>query len=100
MSCNVIVRGNTVEFSATFYDASGAVFTPATAVTYVTYDVAGVATTDTVTLTASGDVWTGTWDSSVADAGTVYWHTQSSGSPSGADDGSFTLSANAANPQV
>lgn len=99
MSCTAIVRGNSVVFTAVFYDQTGAIISPVAASTRVTYDVSGVATTATVTLAEDSGTWSGTWDSSVADTGTVYWHTSSAGSPSAADDGSFELSANAANPQ-
>src|SRR5512146_1122345 len=99
MSCSTTIRGNTVVFTANFYDQNGQIITPVAAQVRVAYAVRGVSTIATLSMTNSGGTWTADWDSSVADAGNVDWHTQSTGSPSAADDGSFTLSANAANPQ-
>lgn len=97
MSCTAIVRGNTVEFTAQFYAPDGTTITPASANVVIAYNHATVPTVDTVAMTDSLNVWSASWDSSVADAGTVYWHVQSSGPPAAAGDGSFTISANLAN---
>lgn len=100
MTCTSVVRGSTVVFSATFYTNTGAVFTPSGAEVRVTYDVSGTPTTDTETMTLNSGVWTAQWDSNPADTGDVYWHVETTGGqPSAAYDGSFTLTANAANPQ-
>ncbi|MFA5058724.1 MAG: hypothetical protein WC485_11465 [Opitutaceae bacterium] len=100
MSCSAIVRGNTVIFTATFYDQTGAVITPLAALTRLVYEVAGTPTTDMLPMVNDDGTWTAAWDSSVADVGTVYWHTQSTGSPAAAEDGSFAISANVSNPQT
>lgn len=100
MSCEVVIRGNTVVFTATFYDQDGVIISPPGANVRVTYNVATVQTTEVVPMVGVADVWTADWDSRIADSGAVYWHTESEGTPSAADDGSFTLSANAANPQT
>ena len=97
MSCSVVVRGNAVTFTAVFYTAAGAVATPASARVYLVYDVSGVSTAADYALVQSGSEWAYTWESSVADAGVVYWSVRSV-TPSTAEDGSLTLSANVANP--
>ena len=100
MTCATIVRGATVQFTATFYAPDGTQITPASATTLVYYTVSGSPTTATVNMTSdSTGTWTGDWASGPADAGNVDWFTTSSGPPYATQEGSFTLSANLANPQ-
>ena len=97
MTCSAVVRGSTVLFTATFYTPDGAVLSPASANVVVAYSHNGTPATATVAMTDALDVWTAVWTSSVADTGTVSWHVQSSGPPSAAYDGAFTVTANIAN---
>ena len=100
MSCTALVRGNTVLFTASFYTPAGAVLSPASANVVIAYSHASAPATATVAMSDTLDVWTATWSSAVADAGNVDWHVQSSGPPSAAFDGSFTVTANAANAET
>ena len=100
MSCQAIIRGNTVLFTATFYDPDGVVMTVGSANVVVSFMTANVPQLVTISMTAIGTTWKATWDSSVADTGTVYWHVVSAGQPAAADDGSFSITANAANVEA
>ena len=91
-------RGNDITFELTFYDADQQVVSPTSATLWVSYQVDGVENEDELALVSDGQgVFSATWDSSVADAGTVDWHARSS-EPKIAYDGSFILVANDANP--
>jgi hypothetical protein len=94
----IIDRGNSILFTATPKDALGNIVTPssmALTLNYVT--TTGRAGTSIVMVNSAGS-WTATWESSVAEPGIVYWSARAS-SPSGAEDGSFELDANPANPE-
>lgn len=91
-----IVRGNIVQFTATPIDVNGNVVTPASMTVDIQYLVNGVYTTATVTMTDTANVWAGTWDSSVANAGLVFWSMRSV-TPSSQADGQIMLTANIAN---
>lgn len=92
------VRGETIEMSWTFTDSDGASATPSGVTVYVHYFVDNVATTATETLSLVSGAWTGTWDSSVADPGTVDMHLRTTGGSIAAEDWRITLKANDANP--
>lgn len=93
-----VVRGSTVIFITTFTDNVGAIVNPASANLYVTYRKLGVVTTDTVALAQSGNTWTASWGSSVADGGPADWHIRSAGSSKAAMEGRLILKTNLANP--
>jgi hypothetical protein len=96
-----IVRGATVIFSATFTDANGNPFTPASVDLYVNYVNANRSRQSVVTpMTNGAGTWTASWESAVAPAGgVVYYSIRTTGSPQiVAKDGQFTLAANPANP--
>lgn len=95
-----VTRGSTVVFVAGFTDSVGAVVNPASANLYVTYRKTGTLVTDTVALTQSGNSWSGSWDSSIADAGQTDWCIKTAGSNKAALQGFFFLKANRANPSV
>lgn len=99
-SVDVYIRGETVEIEATFTDKDGDALTPSSVTVYFAYEDAGVDTTATVSLTLSSGVWTGSWDTSPADPGTIYWHLRTEGSTKAAEQGHFTLKANEANPET
>lgn len=95
------VRGAAVFFGFVFKDETGNPVAPSSAKVRITYKRSGAITTDDVDLTDAGSFnWTTTWDSSVADAGTIAWWAQSTPSPKSALQGSFLLQANLANPQI
>lgn len=93
-----VVRGSTIVFITTFTDNTGAVVNPASASLTVTYRKLGVLTTDTVALVQSGNTWTASWGSSVADGGPADWHIRSAGSNKAAMEGRLLLKTNLANP--
>ncbi len=59
----------------------------------------GVPSTDTINMSfdSATNVWSATWDSSAAQAGTVSWVVFGSGGVQAAAQGQFQLQANAAN---
>lgn len=57
----------------------------------------GTRSTALISLSLSDGVWTGTWDSSAAGQGTVYWVAYASGVVQAAAQGQFEICANAAN---
>ena len=103
MSLRNIVRGNSVQWSATFYDMNGAITNPLNAFVDVDYYVtATTQTTISLSMTQSGNTWSVVWDSSQAVAGVttqVYWHLRSLAAAGikSAFDGSFMLTANVSN---
>lgn len=97
-----IVRGQTLFVDIEFLDENGAVITGLTAATLrLAYDVDGVATVTPLALTnAGGGHWTAQWDTSVADAGLLFWWAKSTGSPAAAAQGRLRIEANLANPEA
>jgi hypothetical protein len=104
MATTIVVRGTTVQFATTFYTSSGAVTNPTNAAVRVTYPVVdggGVSSTGAaIAMTGVGNLWTASWESSVAKPGPAYWSVISSGAagPYTREDGMIKLTANPANP--
>lgn len=94
-------RGDTIRFKVSgFADFDGNVLVPESVTCRISYLDGGMRTTATPTMTGSQGIFTGTWDSSVADEGTVDWYLKTvSGTTQAVEQGQFTLSANEANPQ-
>lgn len=93
------VRGNKIVCSGTFTPTTGSA-QPTTAYAVLTYKDAttGLAATSTVALAAdANNVWSGTWDSLLAQEGTIDWRIQAKGSLQAAQQGQFLLQANDAN---
>lgn len=92
-------RGDTITFTATnFLTSAGLAATPSTVTVYLDYPSSSRARSQTtVALTNSSGTWTGTWDSEVAFAGTVYVSLQAVGTTDFALDTEFQLTANVAN---
>lgn len=93
------VRGNKIVCSGTFTPTTGSA-QPTTAYAVLTYKSAttGLDATSTVSLTADvNNVWSGTWDSLLAQEGDVEWRIQAKGSLQAAQQGKFFLQANDAN---
>lgn len=99
MTLEYIIRGNEVEFAATFLDSAGLVVEPASVELTISYfNSAGTRATTTLTMGENTDgSFEALWLSSVAKKGRVFWSLRSIGPPS-ADQGFFELSANLANP--
>jgi hypothetical protein len=92
-------RGNEISFEVTFLDINRQPMAPPSANLYVSYKDGGVRTTATIPMVSAGSgVFTATWDSSVADPGIIEWHARAAGVDPAAEDGSFQLIANNANP--
>ena len=94
------VRGNAIVCQATFAATDGSGATPSAAQALLTYTtVAGAQATDTVPMTLSAGKWSGSWDSTVAQACNVDWVIKSSGGLQAATQGTFELIANRAAAQ-
>lgn len=99
MLATPIVRGNVVTFTASFKDATGAPVVPTTVDIYLTW-AADPASAQTLNMTLLPDNATFQVEWSTDGLGNpslVFWSLRAS-DPSAAQDGSFTLTANAANP--
>lgn len=93
------VRGNKIVCSGTFTPTSGTA-QPTSAYAILSYSDAttGLPATSTVSLSAdANNVWSGTWDSLLAQEGTIDWRIQAKGSLQAAQQGQFLLQANDAN---
>lgn len=97
------IRGQTVHFAVTFHDVDDLPFTPdAPKLTIDFPGTTGGRQHTTINLVPDAGSWVADWDSGAASrSGTVYW-TVFSGSPTPkiADDGRFTLGANASNLEL
>ena len=99
---DIVTRGNTVNFSFSFLDSTGAAASVASATLQIEYpgrDRREKATA--ITLTESGSNWIGTWDSSVSRKGWVKYHAHAIDDTGAVltEDGRLELSANMANYQ-
>lgn len=98
-----IVRGNSIQWAATFYDFDGAITNPLNAFVDVDYyQTATVQTTISIPMLQNGNIWLAVWDSGQAVAGQnsqVSWHLRSVAAAGikSAFDGTFTLTANVSN---
>jgi len=94
-----IVAGNTVQWTATFYDINGLATNPSNASINIVYSsTSSTAASTAVSMVQSSNTWTATWQSSNAIAGLVSWHLASmSPTINSAKDGQFMLTANPAN---
>lgn len=96
-----ITRGNMVSFEASFVDKDRNPALQNAATLHLSFKVEGERTTASVAMTKLlNGTFTATWDSSVADPGIIEWHIRSNGSDKTAEDGSFQLRANNANPST
>lgn len=94
-----IVRGSSVSFSATCFDAAGAVMTPGSANLYLVYrTLSNGRASQTVVMSIALNVVSAEWDSSIAADGLVTWSIRAIGADTIVQDGSLTLIANEANP--
>ncbi len=93
------IRGATLTFNVAFEAPDGSILSPPSATLHVSFvQLKARVTADPIPMTRNGDTWTARWDSSVAEAGKVYWHIRAGSDPKSAGEGAFLLTANAANP--
>ncbi len=91
-------RGSLIHFyDWQFRDIDKQPTVPEAACLRISYQKRGCKTIDEVTLVQSGGLWSGAWDSSDADAGTIYWHIRSTSPEAIAAEGELRLRANPAN---
>jgi hypothetical protein len=97
---NQLVKGNSITFTTSFYNANNALVVPSGANLKVSYFVNFVATANTIVMSTAdnGNTWTGVWDSSPADQGLVDWNIKSTGAQIVSEDGQVRVIGNAANP--
>jgi hypothetical protein len=94
-----IARGNEVFFEVSFLDINRQPMAPSAAELRVSFKASGARTTVTIPMVSGGGgVFTASWKSHVADPGPVEWHAYTTDHVA-AEDGSFQLVANNANPQ-
>lgn len=97
-----IVRGNYVEFTASFLGSRGTPVEPDAATLYVSYIANGAMAEDTIAMAPTDDdplVWFGVWKSNGVDPNLVSWSVLGqSGALTMAEDGKLEVSANNANP--
>lgn len=94
---DIFIRGNVVEFSTQFFDASNNPVVPdSVALTIVTAPQCSASQTIPLTMTNSGDTWTADWDTTGIPGGLIYWAIKAT-APHAADEGSFALATNPAN---
>jgi len=98
MLVKTIDRGNEVEFTVQFLNRESLPVTPVSATVTINYvDSTGGRADEIVNLTPQpGDVWSGIWDSQVAQPARTYWTVRSE-NPDSAEDGFFLLAGNLAN---
>jgi hypothetical protein len=98
MASTQIFRGTAVLFSTSFVDANSAAVIPASAQFFLTYpSPAGPKVEVELPLANNAGTFSTQWDSAVSAPGVIEWSVRSD-NPAIAQDGSFSLAANAANP--
>lgn len=99
----IVVRGNFINFSATFLDADGQPTTPTSANLYVVYAIGNEQLLDTVAMdpTADTSIWTATWSTDGLEKAPISWSVRAQIQTAPdlfiVQDGNFGLSANSAN---
>lgn len=96
-----VVRGNSVQFEANFFDANTNPISPASAVIALAYYANGTPSSTNVSMSASNNTWYGTWSSANADATQVAWTIfalDANNHPLAVSEGTFRVLANLANP--
>lgn len=102
------VRKNPITFKCSFFVPGQPASVQPTSVSMVLRfkNTNGTPTQVTIALTSSGATptpptpayqWSGQWDSSAAQEGTVYWTAYASGTVQASDQGSFVIDANPSN---
>lgn len=91
-----VVRGSTVNFSATFFNPAGVQVFPANAELVVVYRANTGTNTFMTALSSNSGAFAGVFDTSNCVPGPVYWSIKGVGSPNTAVEGSFLVVANPA----
>lgn len=92
------VRGSMVAFTAAFADKTGTLVTPDRASLTLVFRGSDKAEQRVrVPMSIAGNVASVEWDSSIAAPGVVHWSVKGTGANAIVQDGSLTLTANAAN---
>lgn len=92
------IRGNLIQFSTTFSDVNGNPVAPDSASVEIrTAPLEADPITVVIPMSNSGGTWTAEWNTTGVAPGLVYWCITSI-NPPGADQGTFDLIANWANP--
>lgn len=87
-----ITSGNRAKFVVEFISsATGGRASPSSASVTLTYYVGGTLNSSTMTLSQVGGFWTGTWDSTGVDLGTVSYTTASSATTNPASTGELRI---------
>lgn len=98
---NKIVRGQTLFVVVVFYDENSVIVIPDQATLRLAFTVGGARQTAEIAMADDVDGnFSATWDSSIADAGVLFWWAASNGSPKSAVEGRLLIEANPANPQT
>lgn len=93
-----ITRGSLVQFfGIQFRDADKNATVPESASIRVRYLYKGCEKHEEISLVEDDGAWSGSWDSSPADPGTIYWFLKSETPEAIAAQGEFRLKANPAN---
>jgi hypothetical protein len=91
---DIVIRGNVVRFSTTFFAADGNPVTPDSA--SVAIKTAPAAASITLTMSNNAGTWTALWDTTDVAPGLVFWCITAV-NPAASDEGEFPLEANFAN---
>ena len=95
-----VTRGADIAFSSTFKNSLNAIFSPPSASVRLSYSINGVPSTDTIAMeySSTDGKWRASWSTKFADPGQIDWFISTGGVVDSADQGSFLLVANSANP--
>jgi len=94
---DIVIRGNVVGFSTSFFAADGTPVIPASANLAIRMAPAGGDPT-IIAMSETDGVWTALWDTYGVEPGIVYWCITAQ-DPHASDEGQFPLEANFANVQ-
>lgn len=91
---DIIIRGNVVGFSTSFFGVDGNTITPDSAAVAIRTAPADVSVS--IDMTNNAGVWSATWDTTGVEPGLVFWCITAV-NPAASDQGEFPLEANFAN---
>lgn len=93
-----VIRGNSVTFTSSFFDANNNVVIPSAPALSVYYKSNNAYITESFNLISIGsNAWAAEWDSSKADVGLLEWHITGGIATPIAQDGEFRILSNRAN---
>ena len=101
MLVKTVIRGNSIQFTATFRDANNDIVTPSVPTLTLHYKSNNAYINSTANMVSgASNTWSATWDSSNADVGIVQWHITGGSGVSIAEDGEFRIMGNDSNPGI